>query len=85
MSLITESIGLLAATCTTAAFVPQAIKIIRTRNTTGISLGMYVCFTIGVGLWLTYGCLIDDTAIIIANAITIVFAAIILALKLVYL
>ena len=84
MPLITESIGLLAATCTTVAFVPQAIKVIRTRNTAGLSLSMYVCFTIGVSLWLVYGCLIGDTAIIIANAITIVFATIILALKLLY-
>jgi MtN3 and saliva related transmembrane protein len=84
MSLITESIGLLAATCTTMAFVPQAIKVIRTRNTAGLSLSMYVCFTIGVSLWLVYGCLLGDTAIIVANAITIVFAAIILALKLLY-
>lgn len=45
---------------------------------------MYVCFTIGVSLWLAYGCLIGDTAIIIANAITVVFAATILALKLLY-
>lgn len=84
MPLITESIGLLAATCTTVAFVPQAIKVIRTRNTEGLSLSMYVCFTIGVSLWLVYGCLIGDTAIIIANAITVVFAATILALKLLY-
>ncbi|MDA0944876.1 MAG: SemiSWEET transporter [bacterium] len=84
MPLITESIGLLAATCTTMAFVPQAIKVIRTRNTAGLSLSMYVCFTIGVSLWLVYGCLLGDTAIIVANAITIVFAAIILALKLLY-
>ena len=82
--MITESIGLLAATCTTAAFIPQALKVIRTRNTAGLSLGMYVCFTIGVGLWLAYGCLIGDRAIIIANAITLVFAAIILALKRIY-
>ena len=66
------------------AFVPQAIKVIRTRNTAGLSLSMYVCFTIGVSLWLVYGCLLGDTAIIIANTITIVFAAIILALKLLY-
>ena len=84
MPLITESIGLLAATCTTMAFVPQAIKVIRTRNTSGLSLSMYVCFTIGVSLWLVYGYLLGDTAIIVANAITIVFAAIILALKLLY-
>ena len=43
-----EWLGYIAALLTTGSFVPQAVKTIRTRNTTGISLAMYVIFTIGV-------------------------------------
>ncbi|MAU93083.1 MAG: hypothetical protein CMJ93_02590 [Planctomycetes bacterium] len=84
MALVTEAIGLAAACCTTLAFIPQAIQIIRTRDTRSLSLGMYACFTIGVGLWLTYGCLLGNRPIIIANSITFGLATLILALKLRY-
>ncbi len=72
-------IGTIAAFCTTASFLPQAIKTIKTQNTNGISLEMYTLFTIGVLLWLVYGILLKELEIIVANAITSVFAGIILA------
>ena len=77
-------LGLTAATCTTASFVPQAIKTIRTKQTKDLSLGMYSLITIGVLLWLIYGIIIGDLPIIVANAITISFASIILYLKIKY-
>ena len=43
-------IGLIAAFCTTVSFVPQAIKTIQTKNTSGISLGMYSLFAFGAPL-----------------------------------
>jgi MtN3 and saliva related transmembrane protein len=79
-----ESIGYAAAVLTTCSFVPQAVMIIRTRNTTGISLGMYVIFTIGVCLWFAYGVAIGSWPMIAANAVTFVLAVIVLALKLRY-
>ena len=84
MALLTEAIGLAAACCTTLAFIPQAIQIIRTRDTRSLSLGMYTCFTLGVGLWLIYGCLLSDRPMILANTITFGLATLILALKLRY-
>lgn len=77
-------IGLMAAACTTISFLPQAIKVIRTRNTKDLSLPMYVILTTGVFLWLVYGIFIVDWPIIVANSITIIFCLIILGMKLKY-
>ena len=77
-----EWLGYLAATCTTLSFVPQAIKTIRSRDTHGISLAMYVVFTIGIGFWFGYGIVLGSWPMIVSNAITFVLAATILALKL---
>ena len=77
-------IGLIAATCTTAAFLPQAIRVIKTKHTKDISLAMYVVFSIGVFLWLVYGLSIRDIPIIAANLITFIFSFIILVLKIRY-
>ena len=73
-----------AATLTTAAFVPQALHIIRHKETKAISLFMYVAFVAGVALWLLFGCLIGNWPIIISNAITLVLALAIIAMKLKY-
>jgi len=74
-------IGLAAATCTTFSFLPQALKIIRTRQTKDISLVMYSIFTMGVLLWLVYGILVKDVPLIVANIITLIFVATILIMK----
>ena len=77
-------IGTIAAILTTVSFVPQALKVIRTRNTTGISLWMYVLFTVGVGLWLVYGIIINSFPVCLANGITFMLASAILAMKVRY-
>ena len=77
-----EWLGFLAATLTTVAFVPQAIKTLRTRDTSGISLGMYAVFTVGIACWFGYGVYLGSWPMILSNVITFVLAAIILALKL---
>tara|TARA_Y100000310_G_scaffold342214_1_gene444340 strand:+ start:8299 stop:8553 length:255 start_codon:yes stop_codon:yes gene_type:complete len=71
-------LGLVAATFTTVSFLPQAIKTIKTKQTKDLSLGMYTILTIGVFLWLIYGLIIHDYPIILANAVTGTFSAIIL-------
>jgi MtN3 and saliva related transmembrane protein len=76
-----EWIGSIAAVLTTGAFLPQAIKVLRERQTAGISLGMYVLFTMGVALWFTYGLLIHKFPIYVANGITLVLATFILIAK----
>ncbi len=77
-----EWAGYLAAAMTTLAFVPQAVKTIRTRDTRGISLGMYVVFTIGIAFWLVYGIALQSTPMILSNIVTFLLSATILTLKL---
>lgn len=77
-----EWFGYVAATLTTLAFVPQAMHTIRTRETRGISLGMYLVFTVGVAFWFGYGIVLGSWPMIVSNAITFVLAATILGLKL---
>jgi MtN3 and saliva related transmembrane protein len=74
-------LGLLAATLTTVAFVPQLLKVIKTRSTHDISLAMYIVICTGILLWLIYGLLIYDTPLIVANAVSFVLAGSILTLK----
>ncbi|MCU4674342.1 SemiSWEET transporter [Catenovulum sp. 2E275] len=69
-----DIIGFSAAFCTTSAFLPQALKVLKTGDTKSLSLAMYIIFTTGVGLWLAYALFIQDMAMITANAITFVFA-----------
>ena len=78
----TELIGYLAATLTTCSFVPQAWHTFRTRDVSGISLGMYSVFTTGVALWLVYGIALQAWPIVVANAITLLLASTILGMKL---
>lgn len=76
-------LGYVAATLTTAAFVPQAWLTFRTRDVSGISLGMYSAFTVGVAFWLAYGVALKAWPVVIANAVTLGLALSILVMKLV--
>ena len=78
----TDLVGSLAACLTTASFVPQVWLSFKTRDVSGVSLGMYSVFTVGVALWLLYGLLLQAWPIVLANAITLVLALAILAMKL---
>ena len=81
---LTDLIGSAAAFLTTASFLPQAWLSFRTRDVSGVSLGMYSVFTAGVALWLAYGWLLGSWPMMIANTVTLVLAVAILAMKLVY-
>lgn len=74
-------ISSIAAFCTTIAFLPQAIKVIKTKDTQSISLAMYMVFTTGVLFWFVFGLMIDSYPIIIANIITFFLSGIILIYK----
>ncbi len=74
--------GYAAALCTTGAYVPQVIRVWRTRSTGDISLKMFLVLVTGLGLWLTYGIWKGEIPIIAANAVTLVLASIILFFKL---
>lgn len=77
-------VGLLAATLTTISFLPQVIKIVKTKHTKDISLLMYIIFTSGVLLWLFYGILLKEPPIIIGNGITLILVMIVLIFKIRY-
>lgn len=79
---IHDIIGIIAATLTTVSFVPQVVKVVQTRHTKDISLGMYIIFVFGVSAWLIYGGMINSLAIIVGNAVTLGLALIILLYKL---
>jgi MtN3 and saliva related transmembrane protein len=78
---MSDIFGFVGAFLTTLSFVPQAWLVLRTGKTEGISLAMYALFTIGVAAWLAYGVLQAALPIILANAITLVLATLILAMK----
>ena len=77
-------IGYCAAMLTTGAFVPQAVKTIRSRDTHAISFWMYVVLTIGVAMWFVYGLTLGSWPVILSNAVTFALAATILGMKVRY-
>ena len=77
-----ESIGYVAAFLTTVSFLPQVIKVWRSRSARDISLATYGMFTLGAALWLAYGVAIHSTPVILANSVTVVLAAGVLVAKL---
>ena len=77
-------VGLVAGLLTTFAFVPQVLKIWRSKSAKDISMRTYVAFSLGVALWLVYGILKQEPPIILWNAVTLVLAIVIVAMKLRY-
>lgn len=74
--------GLVAAFCTTLSFLPQAVKTIKTRDTSAISLNMYLLFTFGTLMWLVYGLFSHNVPVWLANSVTLVLSSVILYYKL---
>ena len=74
--------GYAAALCTTSAYIPQVVRVWRTRSTKDISLKMFLVLITGLALWLTYGFLKGEIPIIAANSITLMLAGTILFFKL---
>jgi MtN3 and saliva related transmembrane protein len=79
-----DALGLLAGMLTTIAFLPQVLKIYRTKSGKDISRGMILIFSLGVLLWLIYGIAIGSLPLILANAFTLVLSLAIIALKVRY-
>tara|TARA_B100000886_G_scaffold114216_1_gene76815 strand:+ start:390 stop:650 length:261 start_codon:yes stop_codon:yes gene_type:complete len=84
LNFIIKYVGFFAAFCTTIAFLPQAIKVFKSKSTKDISLYMFIIFTIGVLSWLIYGLIINDMPIILANAVTLILSFFILIYKIRY-
>lgn len=81
---LVENLGYIAGFFTTIAFLPQVIKVWRTKSTKDISIWMFLIFTTGVLLWLIYGLLIINYSLIIANTITLILSISILIAKILF-
>ena len=77
-----EILGLVAATCTTVAFIPQVYKVWKEKSVKDISLLMYLVLTLGLTLWLIYGIKIYSIPVILANGITLFLVLFMVYLKL---
>ncbi|WP_428036631.1 SemiSWEET family sugar transporter [Amphritea sp.] len=80
MSTLVSLIGTCAACMTTISFVPQVYEIVKSKNTSGISITMYATFTLGVFLWVIYGLVREDMPVLLANLVTLVLTLCVLTL-----
>lgn len=76
-----DFIGIIAAFLTTTAFIPQVIKILKTKETNAISISMYTMQVTGLTLWLIYGLFLQNIHIILANMVSLVLSFTILFCK----
>ena len=76
-----DLVGLAAGTLTTISFVPQVVRIVRTRSAHDISWWMFGIFSVGVALWLWYGIMLGALPVILSNVVTLTLATAILWLK----
>lgn len=83
-SALVPATGALAAVLTTLCWVPQALKIVRERETRAISLPGTLLSAIGFLLWLIYGLALADAPLIASSAVTLAITAAIVALKIRY-
>ena len=79
-----ERIGFVAAFCTTAAFVPQLMRVLKLRSAREISLPTFLLFSVGVALWLVYGLYTGSKPVIASNVVTLVLSLSILFFKVKY-
>jgi MtN3 and saliva related transmembrane protein len=77
-----DLVGTLAAILTTIAYFPQAVKTIRTRNTSGLSVWMYALLLCGVTMWMIYGIILGSWPLILANAIVLIPQSVVMAILL---
>ena len=77
-------IGSIAAVLTTFAFLPQVIKVIKSKDTESIALGMYLMQVLGIALWLAHCLVIQDLPLILANSVSFILSGTILVYKIRY-
>ena len=82
LGLVPTLVGVGAALCSMGSFAPQALKILRERDASGVSLRMYVITVIGFSLWSAYGVLLQSWPLVVSNLVCLALSALILALKL---
>lgn len=75
------ALGFLAAVTTTSSFVPQVVKTLKSQKTDDFSWGYLWLFSTGALLWLTYGILRQDIAVIVVNSVVLMLTAVIIGVK----
>lgn len=75
-------VGAAGAVLTTICWLPQAVRVVRTRDTRAISLATNLIFATGILLWLIYGIALGNWPLIVANAVSMLFTLVIIAMKL---
>jgi MtN3 and saliva related transmembrane protein len=81
---LADSIGMVAAVLTTIAYIPQVVKIYRTKSARDVSFRMFSLLATGVSLWLVYGIMMRSTPLIFANFVTLALSLTVLGLKIKY-
>ncbi len=76
--------GYFAAFLTTIAFLPQLLRIYRTRSSDDVSILMLVLFIIGLSFWIVYGFLSSSIPVLVANIVTLILNLLILLMKFIY-
>jgi len=76
-----ETLGIVAGVFTTGSFVPQVVRIWRTRSTRDISFRMYLIMSLGIALWMVYGLLIGSLSVLVANGVSLGLTLAILGMK----
>lgn len=84
MNNLAEIIGLVAGFLTTVSFVPQVVRVYKTKSADDLSYGMLCLFILGIALWLTYGIILQALPVVIANAVTLCLALTLLVFKIKY-
>ena len=77
-------IGLVAGALTTSSSIPQAVKILQTKSAKDVSAAFFILMSVGMILWLVYGLVRSDIALVLWNAVSLMFCLSILGLKRVY-
>lgn len=77
-------LGLIAASLTTFAFLPQSLRAIKTKHTKDLSLPMLIMLEAGIVLWIIYGAIISDIPLLSANIVSLILITAVLFLKIKY-
>lgn len=80
MSLLFEGLGYLAGICTAIVFLPQTIQTIKNKNVSGLSLGTYIIYCIGMISWILYGVYLNSFQMMLFNGISLIFSGTVLYL-----
>ena len=78
---VVDAVGVAAALCSMTSFAPQIVKLVKTRDASGVSLRTYAVTVTGFCLWVVYGVLLDSWPVAVSNTVCLGMSAAVLILK----